>query len=468
MNVRPLVSYQQHDSHPGGAAASTQAARARKSTRTRPDLLSYLVAGMILTYVWRLHDLYPALGRIKVLAILSVLAGLAWLVSSDRRRRLKRIATPAFLFLVGLFALMIIGLPLSLWPGGSFTFLRQEYIKIFFFLIVTAASIRGLGDAEFYAKALVLGGLVFSVTALMRWDVGASWRWGDMVYYDANDFAFVLVCTMPFVVYFLRKGTPSFMRLLAFASLLLFVIALARSGSRGGFLGLLAVAVYISIVFRAIPTKVRITAAVVGTSALLLFASAEYWTQMRTLLNPTEDYNWSSETGRRNVWKRGIGYMLGSPILGVGVDQFYTAEGRLSDIAQARSEVGSGFKWSAPHNSFIQVGAELGVTGLVLFLGAIIASIVAMSRIRRSPFASGRPGSPEEALGQAVIGGLIAFCVAGFFLTQAYSLILHALLALAIGMAKSYPVPKRMRSRRRRAVMPNRVLPQQLPAHYRG
>ncbi len=437
-------------------------------SRTKPDLLTFLVGGMILTYVWRLQDLYPALGRVKILAVLSVLAALVWLVDSDRRRNLKRIVGPILLCLGGLFALMIVGIPLSLWPGGSFAFLREEYAKIFFFVIVTAGSVRGLEDLEFYAKALVVGGLVFSATALARWDIDATGRWGDLVYYDANDFAFVLVCALPFVVYFLRRGTPRLMRMMAFVSLLLFIVALARSGSRGGFLGLVAIAIYISIVFRAIPRRVRITAAVVGASVLLVFASEQYWTQMRTMLSPTEDYNWSSETGRINVWKRGIGYMVRSPILGVGVDQFYTAEGRLSEVSRARSAVGSGFKWSAPHNSFIQVGAELGVTGLLLFLGAIVGAIKALAGVHRSTFASGRPGAPEEAMSQAVIGGLIAFCVAGFFLTQAYSMILHTLLAFAIGMSKCFPVERRLSSRWRRAAMLSRAVPQQAAVPHRG
>src|SRR2546426_7538451 len=48
--------------------------------------------------------------------------------------------------------------------------------------------------------------------------------------------------------------------------------------------------------------------------------------------------NFTEESGRIEVWRRGVGYMLQSPILGVGPDNFQTAEGRLSPFANRRSE----------------------------------------------------------------------------------------------------------------------------------
>ena len=55
------------------------------------------------------------------------------------------------------------------------------------------------------------------------------------------------------------------------------------------------------------------------------------------------------------------------------------AEGKLSPFA-ARQQLGIGVRWSAAHNSFIQVGAELGIPGLVLFLGIIASAFGALRR----------------------------------------------------------------------------------------
>ena len=75
----------------------------------------------------------------------------------------------------------------------------------------------------------------------------------------------------------------------------------------------------------------------------------------------------------------------GFAVFGVGPNNFGTAEGRLSPFAD-RQQYGIGVRWNAPHNSFIQVGAELGVPGLVLFVGMIASTFVALRRlVRRRP-----------------------------------------------------------------------------------
>jgi O-antigen ligase len=64
--------------------------------------------------------------------------------------------------------------------------------------------------------------------------------------------------------------------------------------------------------------------------------------------------------------------MLRYPVFGVGPHNFQTAEGRLSPFVD-RQQLGIGVRWNAPHNSFIQVGAKVGIPGLVLF-AAVLAS----------------------------------------------------------------------------------------------
>ena len=120
-------------------------------------------------------------------------------------------------------------------------------------------------------------------------------------------------------------------------------------------------------------------------------ASDQYWDQMSTIMSDA-DYNRTDESGRMQIWRRGIGYMLQNPILGVGPNNFQTAEGMLSPFAE-RQQFGVGVRWNAAHNSFVQVGAELGIPGLILFL-AIIAT--AFRSLRRS----GRRASAAVAHGR--------------------------------------------------------------------
>jgi len=60
-----------------------------------------------------------------------------------------------------------------------------------------------------------------------------------------------------------------------------------------------------------------------------------------------------------------MGYMVARPFLGVGANAFPQAEGRFSAYGRERQAAGRGVRWAAAHNSFVQVGAEPGVSGLL-------------------------------------------------------------------------------------------------------
>src|SRR5438477_222273 len=170
------------------------------------------------------------------------------------------------------------------------------------------------------------------------------------------------------------------LRLAALAGLLVLVVPLIRSGSRGGFLAFLAIVAFILVGFTTVPARARITGLVVILTVLGATASDKYWTQMQTIIRPHSDYNLTDDTGRMKIWKRGIAYMLDRPMLGVGMGNFPTAEGTLSPLARA-GERGRGVRWGAAHNTFVQIGAELGIPGLLFFIALIGSVFAALRRV---------------------------------------------------------------------------------------
>ena len=134
------------------------------------------------------------------------------------------------------------------------------------------------------------------------------------------------------------------------------------------------------IVFRfsAIPLAWRLSATALVAIVLIAAASDHYWEQMGTITSDA-DYNHTSESGRLQIWSRGIGYMVSNPLLGVGPGNFQAAEGTLSPLAE-RQQYGIGVRWNAPHNSFVQIGAELGFPGLAFYIAVIGCAFVALRR----------------------------------------------------------------------------------------
>jgi O-antigen ligase len=388
----------------------------------RWDGLLVCVAGYILTAVGRIHQLFGVLEAIHLAAVTGLFAIVLY-ITDDREERRAAAVPRAAVRLTGLLVCwMMLSVPGALRQGNSFALVFDNFIKTALMSFIVVASIRHLRDVERLAFVYLVGAVVYTGVVMMRFDLGAgdAWRLGHLYYYDANDFATFAVTAMPLGVYFAHGGRRTGVRLFAAASLVVLTLGCVRSGSRGGFIALSAIAVFIVFRFSAIPLRWRLSATALVAIVLIAAASDHYWEQMGTITSDA-DYNHTSESGRLQIWNRGIGYMVSNPLLGVGPGNFPVAEGTLSPLAE-RQQYGVGVRWNAPHNSFVQVGAELGFPGLALYIAVIGCAFVAL-----------RHGG---GIGPALTASLLGFVVGSFFLSLAYSEMLYTLVALAVGLQK--------------------------------
>ncbi len=442
MNRRSLRNSQGYA--PGHSAVEWSGAGegwAQALPTTRWDPLLIAIAVTMMTTVWRIQDIWPVLAQVQLPTLAAVSAYGLFLIDKDPRRRLSRIRHPVVVLVTAILILMLLSVPGGVYPGLSFRFVFKDHVKTFLLLILVAGSVRSREDVERLTIVQLAGAVMYSVVVMTRIEIGQSGRLGDLYYYDANDLGLMLVATMPAAVFFLRNGQPLIRRVLALPALGIVMLALLKSGSRGGFLGFIGVVAFLVVRFSAIPKRVRVGAVTAMIAVMLVAASDQYWKTMSTLLHPTEDYNWSgkAEVGRMEVWKRGIGYMMSNPILGVGANAFPIAEGTLSPLA-GRQDVGIGLKWSAAHNSFVQIGAELGVVGLILFVVLLVRTGQTLGRLGRIARGQGGRAPPEVALAQTLAAALVGYCIAGFFLSQAYSALLYSVLGMVVGLAKLAPM----------------------------
>ncbi len=409
---------------------------AAANAEPKPDRLMRAVALMLFTYVWRIQDAFPILGKLQ-LALLALVAAVV-MFSGVRHpaRTVNAIRNqPTSKLIIAMAIIMLVGLPFSLWRGHSAEFFLKSYIPDVVFYVLVAATVRTIRDVEWYALMNLYGALVFATVVALFFHVGGDGRLGGLIYYDANDFALVMVCTIPFAFYFLGKGQRGSRRLAALVALGMFLTAMVKSGSRGGFIGLIAVMLYILLFYRAIPSRTRLLITIAGVVLFFGFASDKYWKMMSTILHPTTDYNYTSNEGRVEVWKRGMTYMERNPIVGVGVAAYPMAEGG-SDLALSLQAQGVGFKWSVAHNSFLETGAELGFPGLAVFVAILIMTGVSLSRISRRGRWARWVSTREISLAQMLLAAIVGFAVSGIFVSAEYFAYLYFLLALSVGLVK--------------------------------
>jgi O-antigen ligase len=393
------------------------------------------VAVYIATGVGRVHELFPILLPLKPALLSTILAIGLILLQQTGQRRIRLLRSRPMTCLLALLLWCALSVPFALTQGVAFHY-WIDFARAVVMAIVIAASVRNARDLE--RLALVYFGITvaYTMVILSRFQLGPdNWRLGRLYYYDANDLATLIATALPLGLYFALTHRRIVLRLLSIVGLLVLVVALIRSGSRGGFLAFLAIVAFILLGFTTIRARARVGGLVVILVVLSASASDKYWAQMQTIIHPHEDYNLTDDAGRVKIWKRGIGYMLDRPMFGVGMGNFQTAEGTISTLARRR-EHGRGVRWGAAHNTFVQAGAELGVPGVLFLIGLIVSVFISLRRVARYGARAGPAGTDLSRLAQSLMAGLVGFVVGGFFLSLAYSDMLYTLAALAVALAK--------------------------------
>lgn len=440
---QPVAAIRQTTTRQIGAPA---AATLPHASHYKWDLLLACLAVYESTAVGRVHQLFEFLDPLHVAAVSAGLGIVLYALAGGRERQLSwtlRLRTTRIV--LALTVWMALSIPGALWPGGAFHLLTDEFLKSVVLFIVLVGAVRDGGDVERLAFVYLLSVSVYAAVVLSRFHLGAGdqWRLGSLYYYDANEFATLAVMCVPLGVYFLVRPGSLWRRLAGGTAVVVLAVGIVWAGSRGGFLALIAVGGFLLVRYRAIRVGWRI--ATTALLALIFAATAtdKYWESMRTILAPQSDYNVTDEAGRVQVWKRGWGYMLQHPLLGVGAGNFPTAEGTISPLIKT-APFGQGVKWSVAHNSFLQVGAELGIPGLLLFLWMLWSAFAALRAVQRRarPASRGERSPPSAQLAQAFAAAFIGYIVGGFFLSLAYADLLLVLVALTAGLSKVTAVPR--------------------------
>jgi O-antigen ligase len=127
-------------------------------------------------------------------------------------------------------------------------------------------------------------------------------------------------------------------------------------------------------------------------------------------LFPDRNANIGQDT-RLKLWRAGLRMIADHPVTGVGVGRFKMYA--LSYGADDDPEL-----VHIAHNTYISIGAEMGVPGLVLYLGLFGATLRSLVRLHENAgrLGAGLLGVASESL--AI--GLVAFGVAAFFVSAEY------------------------------------------------
>jgi len=319
--------------------------------------------------------------------------------------------------------------------GHSAVFILDNFVKTLAITYLMILTIRDLSDVRRLCWAFALGGIVLAYLSIFV--VGISKNTGG-VSYDANDVGVFMVMSLPFAMMLLQTASSWGERLAALVGLALLAETIAKTQSRGAFIGAVVVGVAV-LLMPGIAYGKRIFFLVAAAVTMAVAAPEGYWKSMQSILeDPKADYNWDAVNGRRNLAKRGIGYMVDYPLFGIGIDNFRVAEGTISEKAKYLIP-GHGIRWASPHNSFVQAGAEAGVPGLILWVALLASNIIIPLRLRRRIPKTWSKGSPDQRFFSAATLYLplatVGFGVTASFVSFAWMEPLYMLSALVAGLS---------------------------------
>ena len=396
-------------------------------------VLTSLTAGVCLFTGIAFMEAIPAVGGFSAAKFVGLLLVLSWIASMavhhERRRQLID-AHP--LLVVALVVLAAWTIASALWaaePGTAIASAQRWALNLLLFPIVFAA-IRRPRDVEWVLAVFVLGGLL---SALIGWLDLFGAAGGDELEsrlsgagVNPNQLGGLLVCGTVFAgALGASRERPVPVRALWLGAALASGAALALTLSRGAILGMLVA--FLAAPIFAGPRR-RLPAI-----ALSLMAAATIALSIVALVPATAVERLTSSdgtgSGRTDIWRVAWRMVEDKPVVGVGAGNFEKVSIRYvvqPGVIQRDEYVVDRPK--VAHNVYLQVLAELGTIGLVLFLAVIGMALLAVLRAARVYAAAGlRTG---EVVARALLVALVGFLAAEFFSSQLYSKQLWLLLAL--------------------------------------
>jgi len=371
------------------------------------------------------QERFPALAPLRI-AMLAALLAIAAHGFSRFSRSLPVISftapTKILLCLVGW---ALITAPFSLWPGGSISFLIENFSKtviVFILLINVVDSRLRLRQISW---GLVLMSIPLGVTTIRNFLSGVSLQTGDRVLgyssgltANPNDMALMLNLILPLAVGLLLASERTGMRILLAAIAGLIAISIVATFSRAGFLTLMVTGLTYFWLYRNRKERIWIPVILVLGLFALPFMPSGYVSRISTIVNVEEDSTHSAQT-RLEDMKAAARLTIASPIVGSGIGMNVLA------LNEQRGET-----WTAVHNVYLQYLVELGVPGLVLFLLLYLNCLRTTGTVLRSLNGDESGGLFHLAEGLRV--SLIAFAVAAFFHPVAYHFYFYYIAGLAI------------------------------------
>ena len=316
--------------------------------------------------------------------------------------------------------------------GDTVTSLSSLAIALTY-MLAFAILLRSRRDLDRVLYTIALMALVVGVIGFFTSQGRAEGASGN-----ANYFAMVEIFALPFVLVLATEVRSRVARVGLYAIVFVIIFSVFASLSRGGFLTLIAVGVAALILparstfFQSRRQKAFVLALIAASCFIAFKANAG------SLAPRLESIFAEGETGagRTNVWRGAWTSIQERPLLGLGYGSFIS---EANDLMLRTPGVDLTTQRLLPqglyaHNAYIGTTAELGIPGLVLFVGILISTARALRRTAARAAAAGAMYIMRIA--NASLISLVALSIAALFASSETSRPVWILIGISLALPK--------------------------------
>lgn len=237
---------------------------------------------------------------------------------------------------------------------------------------------------------------------------------------DNNHFAVVIIMSVPMLIYIYRYSAQKLLRWVALGGLALTIVAVVATHSRGGFLSLAVMSLW--MVFNSRRKMLGVLILVGGLVALVALAPASWSERMNTIKDAGEDTSFMT---RVVAWKVSSEIALSRPLVGGGFhavqaqhvwDKFREQDGLLRFVnTPYRAQ-----KAFAAHSVYFEILGDLGFPGLLLFLTILANSIITCFQIKRLVRRNGGVNKWAADLANMLAASMLGYIIGAAALSLGY------------------------------------------------
>lgn len=313
----------------------------------------------------------PALGAIRLEFILGLGLSVIGVVMYLRRKPVVPIPSLTWALLLVVWIALFI--PLSIAPGLSWQTFVDRVVKFMMVAILIAAFVTNPTLLRWFLAAYLLAfakmtqeGIHGVITGSLMWENQGIMRLHGPSgsYLHPNTFAGTQLITLPFL-YHLAPLVPRYWRIVLVTQAVGVLAIVMFCGSRTSYVGLF---VWILVLIAQAKSRWKALASVAVCAMLATpFLPQQYLERLESVVTQQEKEGASIDT-RKEILRDAWQIFLDHPIAGVGAGAFPIAReqafGRIQDT----------------HNLYLEVATNLGIVGLILFLGFAISMVRSLIR----------------------------------------------------------------------------------------